>query len=53
MDNARIEELRNELEELSRAMVKLHGERGTVLTVHMENLRDLLSEMDEARAVAA
>ena len=39
-----------QLEELTRAIVKQHKERGTFLIVHMDNLGDLLREMDEDRA---
>ena len=36
----------NELLQLLREIVKLHEERGCVLTTHIENLKDLLSEID-------
>ena len=29
-----------------REIVELHEERGCVLTIHIENLKDLLSEID-------
>ena len=43
-------ELLLELEAIARAMVKLHKERGTVLTVHVDNFDDLLRDLDEHRA---
>ena len=39
----------NELLQLIREIVELHEERGCVLTIHIENLKDLLSEIDGAR----
>ena len=36
----------NELLQLIREIVELHEERGCVLTIHSENLKDLLSGID-------
>lgn len=36
----------NELLQLLREIVKLYEERGCVLTIHIENLTDLLLEID-------
>ena len=36
----------NELLQLISEIVELHEERGCVLTIHIENLADLLSEID-------
>ena len=36
----------DKLEALSREIVKLHKERGCVLTAHIEQMADLLAEID-------
>lgn len=38
-----------ELNELLHEMVRLHDERGCVLTVHMERMKELLVEAPEQR----
>lgn len=40
-----------ELFELLHAIVKLHQERKVVLTIHIENLEDLLNEIESGSQV--